>query len=74
MTFPVRGWMNLHFGRMQRLTRKSVNLLLRALAAIGRIAHDRMFDMRHMHADLMRAPGRQLAFDEARSSKTSSTL
>ena len=35
-------------------------------AAIERVAEQRMADMGHMHADLMRAPGLELAAHEAR--------
>ena len=33
-------------------------------AAVHRIADQRMTDMRHVHADLMRASGFQTAFDQ----------
>ena len=32
---------------------------MRGLTAIFAIAHDRMADMRHMHAQLVRAPGQR---------------
>src|SRR5213083_2946294 len=37
----------------------------RAFGAVERIAHDRVAARRQMHADLVRAPGDRLGFDEA---------
>src|SRR3954468_20249799 len=49
-------------GRMQRLPRK-LDAVARA-AAIDRVADQRVTNVLEVHADLVRAPGVQAAFDE----------
>ena len=50
---------------MQSLARERVKPRFGATRlSISRIADQRMTDMRHMHADLVRAPGREFALDK----------
>ena len=55
---------------MQSLARERVEPRFGATRlSISRIADQRMTDMRHMHADLVRAPGREFALDKRCASK-----